>query len=148
MTHGARFRRGGVGRGWKGISIAFVIHSVDRTYRMECDRDPSVIFNHRFPFLSSPLRVFFICSSAIHCTSGLERGRGRRYNQESDAIFLLSFGFLLDCVLGWDYNSIPAKRKINEKTETERAKLKRKNATQSKEFGAISLHGSLPRRGR
>ena len=39
MTHGARFRRGGVGCGWKGISIALTIRSLDRTYRMECDRD-------------------------------------------------------------------------------------------------------------
>ena len=50
MIHGAGFRRGGVGCGWKGIpialtmesTIAFAIRSVDRsldrTYRMECDR--------------------------------------------------------------------------------------------------------------
>ena len=39
MTHGARFRRGGAGCGWKGISIALTIRSLDRTYRMGCDRD-------------------------------------------------------------------------------------------------------------
>ena len=96
-----------------------------------------------FPSIPS----FPVRSSAIHCTSGLERGRGHRYNQESDAIFLLSFGFLLDCVLGWDYNPIPDKPIIKGPSEMEHAKLKRKNATQSKEFGAISLHGSLPREG-
>ena len=39
MTDGARFRRGGAGCGWKGISIALTIRSLDRTYCMECDRD-------------------------------------------------------------------------------------------------------------
>ena len=42
MIHGPGFRRGGVGCGWKGIpialtresTIALVIHSVDRTYRV------------------------------------------------------------------------------------------------------------------
>ncbi len=40
MIYGARFRKD-MGRcGWKGISIALIIHSLDRTYRMECDREP------------------------------------------------------------------------------------------------------------
>ena len=37
MTHGAGFRR--CRCGWKGISIALIIHSLDRTYRVGGDGD-------------------------------------------------------------------------------------------------------------